>query len=50
MISVILICALFHYFDEVTAFTSTLDKKLQEMNDYLINIIMKGRQAGVFMF
>ncbi|EOD8681120.1 TPA: cell division protein FtsK, partial [Staphylococcus aureus] len=25
-------------------------KELQEMNDYLINIIMKGRQAGVFMF
>ncbi|HGZ7578902.1 TPA: FtsK/SpoIIIE domain-containing protein [Staphylococcus aureus] len=41
----------FVIFDEVTAFTSTLDKKeLQEMNDYLINIIMKGRQAGVFMF
>lgn len=41
----------FIIFDEVTAFTSTLDKKeLQEMNDYLINIIMKGRQAGVFMF
>lgn len=41
----------FIVFDEVTAFTSTLDKKeLQEMNDYLINIIMKGRQAGVFMF
>ena len=38
-------------FDEVTAFTSTLDKKnFKEMNDYLINIIMKGRQAGVFMF
>ncbi|MCG9843418.1 cell division protein FtsK [Staphylococcus argenteus] len=41
----------FVIFDEVTAFTSTLDKKeLQVMNDYLINIIMKGRQAGVFMF
>ncbi|WPF96934.1 FtsK/SpoIIIE domain-containing protein [Staphylococcus aureus] len=41
----------FVIFDEVTAFTSTLDKKeLKEMNDYLINIIMKGRQAGVFMF
>ncbi|HHW5478918.1 TPA: FtsK/SpoIIIE domain-containing protein [Staphylococcus aureus] len=41
----------FVIFDEVTAFTSTLDKKeLQKMNDYLINIIMKGRQAGVFMF
>ncbi|HDP5750945.1 TPA: cell division protein FtsK [Staphylococcus aureus] len=41
----------FVIFDEVTAFTSTLDKKeLQEMNNYLINIIMKGRQAGVFMF
>ncbi|HII0781734.1 TPA: FtsK/SpoIIIE domain-containing protein [Staphylococcus aureus] len=41
----------FVIFDEVTAFTSTLDKKeLQEMNDCLINIIMKGRQAGVFMF
>ncbi|ORI02829.1 cell division protein FtsK [Mammaliicoccus sciuri] len=41
----------FIIFDEVTAFTSTLDKKeLQEMNDYLVNIIMKGRQAGVFMF
>ncbi|HDG8500872.1 TPA: cell division protein FtsK, partial [Staphylococcus aureus] len=41
----------FVIFDEVTAFTSTLDKKeLQEMNDYLVNIIMKGRQAGVFMF
>lgn len=41
----------FVIFGEVTAFTSTLDKKeLQEMNDYLINIIMKGRQAGVFMF
>ncbi|HDE4339279.1 TPA: cell division protein FtsK [Staphylococcus aureus] len=41
----------FVIFDEVTAFTSTLNKKeLQEMNDYLINIIMKGRQAGVFMF
>ncbi|HCY1218884.1 TPA: cell division protein FtsK [Staphylococcus aureus] len=41
----------FVIFDEVTAFTSTSDKKeLQEMNDYLINIIMKGRQAGVFMF
>lgn len=40
----------FVIFDEVTAFTSTLDKKeLQEMNDYLVNIIMKGRQAGVFM-
>lgn len=43
--------AYFVIFDEVTAFTSTLDKKeLQEMNDYLVNIIMKGRQAGVFMF
>lgn len=41
----------FVIFDEVTAFTSTLDKKeLQEMNDRLVNIIMKGRQAGVFMF
>lgn len=41
----------FVIFDEVTAFTSTLDKKeLIEMNNYLINIIMKGRQAGVFMF
>ncbi|MCL9747438.1 FtsK/SpoIIIE domain-containing protein [Staphylococcus aureus] len=41
----------FIVFDEVTAFTSTLNKKeLQEMNDYLVNIIMKGRQAGVFMF
>ncbi|WP_422047699.1 FtsK/SpoIIIE domain-containing protein [Staphylococcus aureus] len=40
----------FIVFDEVTAFTSTLDKKeLQEMNDKLVNIIMKGRQAGVFM-
>ncbi|WBF53987.1 FtsK/SpoIIIE domain-containing protein [Macrococcoides canis] len=41
----------FVIFDEITAFTSVLDKKeFQEMNDRLTNIIMKGRQAGVFMF
>ncbi|MGK0575486.1 FtsK/SpoIIIE domain-containing protein [Macrococcus capreoli] len=41
----------FVIFDEITAFTSILDKKeFQEMNDRLTNIIMKGRQSGVFMF
>lgn len=43
--------AYFVIFDEFTAVTSTLDKKeLQEMNDYLVNIIMKGHHAGIFMF
>jgi hypothetical protein len=37
-------------FDEMAAFMASVDKKLcKEVNDYMAEIIMKGRQAGVFM-
>lgn len=37
-------------FDEVAAFMASVDKKLaKEIDDYLAEIILKGRQAGVFM-
>ena len=38
------------FFDEVTAFMKTADKKLvSEAKEYLYSIIMKGRQAGCFV-
>ena len=38
------------FFDEVTAFMKTADKKiLTEVKDYLYALIMKGRQAGCFI-
>lgn len=37
-------------FDEMAAFMASVDKKLsKEVNDYMAEIVMKGRQAGVFM-
>ena len=37
-------------FDEIAAFMASVDKKVaKEINDYMSEIIMKGRQAGVFM-
>lgn len=37
-------------FDEVAAFIASIDKKLsKEVSNYMAEIIMKGRQAGVFM-
>jgi hypothetical protein len=40
----------FIVFDEVSAFMSILDKKRKdEVNKYLFDIILKGRQAGVFI-
>ncbi|URZ06509.1 FtsK/SpoIIIE domain-containing protein [Clostridium felsineum] len=37
-------------FDEVAAFMASTDKKIsKEVNSYLSEIILKGRQAGVFM-
>ncbi|AAK79835.1 DNA segregation ATPase FtsK/SpoIIIE-like protein [Clostridium acetobutylicum] len=37
-------------FDEVAAFMASTDKKIsKEVNGYLSEIILKGRQAGVFM-
>ena len=37
-------------FDEIAAFMASVDKKLcKEVNDYMAEIVMKGRQAGVFM-
>jgi hypothetical protein len=37
-------------FDEVAAFIASIDKKLsREIEDYMTEIILKGRQAGVFM-
>lgn len=38
------------FFDEMTAFMGSADSKLaKEVNGYLMDIIMKGRQAGFFM-
>lgn len=38
------------FFDEVTAFMKTADKKLvSEAKEYIYSIIMKGRQAGCFV-
>lgn len=40
----------FIVFDEVAAFMAAADKKLsKEIEDYMSEIILKGRQAGVFM-
>ncbi|UZW13172.1 FtsK/SpoIIIE domain-containing protein [Clostridium pasteurianum] len=37
-------------FDEMAAFMASVDKKLsKEVNDYMAEIVMKGRQAGIFM-
>ncbi|MBE6068858.1 MAG: DNA translocase FtsK [Clostridium lundense] len=37
-------------FDEVAAFVASIDKKLgKEIDDYMSEIILKGRQAGIFM-
>lgn len=40
----------FIIFDEIAAFMASVDKKTaKEIEDYMAEIIMKGRQAGVFM-
>ena len=40
----------FIIFDEIAAFMASVDKKTaKEIDDYMAEIIMKGRQAGVFM-
>lgn len=37
-------------FDEVAAFVASIDKKAgKEIDDYMAEIILKGRQAGIFM-
>lgn len=41
---------LFIIFDEVTAFMASADSKVvKEVNSFLTEIILKGRQAGIFM-
>lgn len=41
---------MFIIFDEIAAFMASVDKKTsKEVDDYMAEIIMKGRQAGVFM-
>lgn len=41
---------IFLVFDEFVAFAGTLDtKEKKEMNGYLLELILKGRQAGVFV-
>lgn len=41
---------IFIVFDEIAAFMASIDKKTsKEIDDYMSEIIMKGRQAGVFM-
>lgn len=41
---------IFIVFDEMAAFMAAVDKKVaKEIEDYMSEIIMKGRQAGIFM-